>query len=324
MPKFTLLLMLGISSYFSTYSQTCCSGGIPLSNSIGLPSSSKGTFLLGISYDYNNLNTLNNGNSELDDNARLRTTQSLLFNIGYSITTNFSVEALFTYVNQKRTITQFGNVNTDEIYGVGDGVLLFKYNFNRIFEQNNTLRIGLGAKVPIGATDKKSENGILLNADMQPGSGAWDFIFWSFYSHSFSFRPSGEFIASATYRLTGTNNNYLNLTTYRFGPEFQSFIGYVDQFMINKTLINPGVRIKYRHAGRDEIGGFALDNTGGEWVSIIPSVDVEISTKLNLLTKFEIPMYSYVEGTQLTPTYRITIGLFYNIDRRKKDLYKLK
>ena len=70
MPKFTLLIMLGTLSYITTYSQTCCSGGIPLSNSIGLPSSSQGTFLLGLSYDYNNLNTLNNGNTELDDNSK--------------------------------------------------------------------------------------------------------------------------------------------------------------------------------------------------------------------------------------------------------------
>ena len=324
MPKFTLLIMFGTLSYFATYSQTCCSGGIPLSNSIGLPSSAKGTILLGLSYDYNNLNTLYHGNTELNDDSRLRTTQSILFNVGYTITTNLSVEALFTYVNQKRKISQFGNVNIDETYGVGDGVLLFKYNFNRLFKQDNLLRIGLGTKIPFGATDKKSDEGILFNADLQPGSGAWDIIFWSYYSHTFAFRPSGTFSASAIYRLTGTNNNYLNLTTYRFGPEFQSFIGYTDQFIVYKTLINPGLSIKYRHANQDEIGGFLLDNTGGEWVTIIPSVDMEISTKLNVLTKFEIPIYSYVDGTQLTPTYRITIGLFYNIDRSKKDLFKIK
>ncbi|MBL4939411.1 MAG: hypothetical protein JKY16_03905, partial [Lutibacter sp.] len=41
--------------------QTCCSGGVPLSNNIGLEILAKGTTQFGINYDYNNLNTLNDG-----------------------------------------------------------------------------------------------------------------------------------------------------------------------------------------------------------------------------------------------------------------------
>lgn len=325
MSKIYLLVMLGIFTHYNFYSQTCCSGGIPLSNSIGLPSASKGTLQFGLSYDYNNLNTLQSGKDVLDDKARLRTTQSVLFNTGYSITNNLSVELLLTYVNQTRKITQFGNVNIDETNGFGDGVLLFKYNINNLFKKKNTLRVGLGAKLPIGATDKKSKQGILLNADLQPGSGAWDLIFWSSYLQSLSFRPSATFSATAIYRLTGTNNEYLNnLTTYRFGPEFQSFVNYTDQFFLFKTLINPGLSLKYRRAQQDEIGNSLLDNTGGEWLMLIPSIDIQITTKLNFQTKFEIPIYSYVDGTQLTPTYRITTGLFYTITKQKNDFFNLK
>ena len=74
-------------------SQTCCSGGIPLSNSIGLPVSGKGSFLVGLNYDYNYLNTLKSGKEVLDDSARERTTNSLLFNLGYTITRDFLKKA---------------------------------------------------------------------------------------------------------------------------------------------------------------------------------------------------------------------------------------
>ena len=324
MSKFYVLVMIGLFTHFNFYSQTCCSGGIPLSNSIGLPIANKGALQFGLNYDYNYLNTLNSGSDELDDQARLRTTQSVLFSTGYSITNNFSFELLLTYVNQTRKITQFEDVNLDETNGIGDGVLLFKYNFNQLFKQNNTLRIGLGAKIPIGATDKKNDQGILLNADLQPGSGAWDMIFWTSYLHNFSFRPTATFSATAIYRLTGTNNDYLNnLTTYRFGPEFQTFINYVDEFFLFKTLINPGLSIKYRKAQQDEIGGILLDNTGGKWLIAIPSIGIQLSQKLTFLTKFEIPMYSYVEGTQLTPTYRVTAGLYLTIEKKNKEFFKL-
>lgn len=295
-------------------SQTCCSGGIPLSNSIGLPITNQGSLLLGLSYDYNYLNTLKNGDEKLDDNTRERTTQSLLFNVGYTFTKDFSVEALFTYVKQERIISIFGNVNRDGSNGIGDGVLLFKYNFNKLFEKNNILRIGLGTKIPFGATDKKSNQGILLNPDLQPGSGAWDLIGWALYSQTFSFRPSASFSATAIYRYTGTNNNFLETTTYRFGTEFQAFLTYTDQFLIHKTLVDPSLSLKYRNAGQDEIGGSLLDNTGGQWVTINPTILVEIIEDLNFMLKFEIPIYSYVDGTQLTPTLRSTVGLFYNIN----------
>ncbi len=325
MLKFFILIMVGFSTHIDLFAQTCCSGGIPLSNSIGLPIENKGAFQFGLSYDYNNLNTLNSGDDELDDDSRLRTTQSVLFNTGYTITNNLSVELLLTYVNQTRRITQFGNINIDETNGIGDGVLLFKYNFNQLFKQNNTLRIGLGPKIPIGASDRKNKQGILLNADLQPGSGAWDLILWSSYIQSFNFRPQASFSATAIYRYTGTNNEYLNnLTTYRFGPEFQAFINYTDQFFLFKTLINPGLSLKYRRAQRDEIGGQELDNTGGKWLIAIPSINIQIIKKLIFLTKFEIPIYSYVEGTQLTPTYRITTGLFLTIDKQKNEFFKLK
>ncbi len=131
------------------YAQTCCSGGIPLSNSIGLPIENKGTWQINVSYDYNNLNTLNSGSDKLDDDSRLRTTQSLLLNTGYTLNNNLSVELLMTYVNQKREIEQFGNKNVDETYGLGDGVLLFKYNINALFNQRSTLRLGKRQKINI-------------------------------------------------------------------------------------------------------------------------------------------------------------------------------
>lgn len=320
MPKFALLIMVGLLYTSTSFSQTCCSGGIPLSNSIGLPYINEGSYLIGLSYDYNYLNTLNNGSDELDDDSRKRVTQSLLLNFGYSFSSYLSIEALFTYVNQKREINQFGNVNIDETYGIGDGVVLLKYNKTNFFNQINNLGVGLGAKVPLGATDKKSDRGILLNPDLQPGSGAWDLIFWSLYKQSFSFRPSADFSLSFIYRYTGTNKNYLDATTYRFGQEFQWFLNYSDQFLLHKTLINPGLSIKYRQASQDEIGGISLSNTGGKWVSLVPKIDIELNSKFNLLSKVEIPIYSYVDGTQLTPTYRITIGLFYTFSKSKKQI----
>ncbi|PKP14063.1 MAG: hypothetical protein CVU08_02075 [Bacteroidetes bacterium HGW-Bacteroidetes-3] len=278
----------------------------------------KGTTQIGVSYDYNNLNTLNNGSEKLDDNARLRITHSILVNASYAFTDHFSVEGLLTWVNQRRKITQFGGVNLDQSSGIGDALLLAKYNFADVIGKNSDLNVGVGTKIPLGSSTEKSDEGITLNADLQPGSNAWDIIYFTSVSKSMNFRPSLSISSRVIYRSTGTNNDYFGDSTYKFGNDFQAFVGFSDQFLIFKTIASPSISFKYRNAQQDKIGGFDLDNTGGNWVSVIPNFSININQNLVFSTKAELPIYSNVDGTQLTPTYRLTTGILYTIAPKKK------
>lgn len=318
--KIYLSLLLFPLGYFVD-AQTCCSGGIPLSNNIGMAILEKGTTQIGVSYDYNNLNTLNNGSEKLDDDARLRITHSVLVNASYAITDHFSVEGLFTWVNQRRKITQFGGENLDQTSGVGDALLLAKYNFSDVIGKNTDLNIGVGSKIPLGSSTEKSDEGITLNADLQPGSNAWDIIYFTSVSKSMDFRPSLNISSRVIYRSTGTNNDYFGDSTYKFGNDFQAFVGFSDQFLLFKTITSPSISFKYRNAQQDKIGGFNLDNTGGNWVSVIPNFSININTNLVFSTKAELPIYSNVDGTQLTPTYRLTTGILYTIAPKKSFNY---
>ncbi|NHF61493.1 transporter [Flavobacteriaceae bacterium TP-CH-4] len=296
------------------YSQTCCSGGVPLSNNLGLPNEGKGSLIIGLNYDYNNLNTLNAGTERLEDDSRLRITNSVLLNTGYSFTDRFSVEALFSWVNQSRTIRQFGNENLTETTGIGDAVILIKYAMPDILGQQTVLNIGLGTKAPLGRSDLTTEEGFQLTADLQPGSGAWDALGWVSISKGVGFRPSATMSASATYRFTGKNKSYLNNTSvYEFGDVLQANVGYTDQFLLFNTIFNPGVVLKYRKAFVDQVNASELPNTGGRWIFIRPELSVKVTPDFTLNTRVEIPAYSNVVGTQLTPTVRFTAGISYNL-----------
>jgi hypothetical protein len=302
--------------------QTCCSGGVPLSNNLGgLPNEGKGVFSMGLNYDYNNLNTLKAESSKLDDNSRQRITNSVLLNMGYSITDKLAVETLFTWVNQSRTISQFGNENFTSTSGIGDAVFLVKYTMQNVLGKNTVFNLGLGPKVPLGKSDILTEQGIQLTADLQPGSGAWDGLGWLSISKGLNIRPSATISGSFTYRLTGKNNSYLNNTaTYEFGDEIQSNIGYTDQFLLFNTLFNPGLVFKYRKSFEDKIDDQDIPNTGGEWVFIRPEIAVKLTTNISINTKFELPLYSFVEGTQLTPTFRFTTGISFKLETKKEVL----
>ena len=304
-----------------TYAQTCCSGGVPLSNNLGLPNEGKGVFLLGLNYDYNNLNTLNAGAEKLDDNSRLRITNSILLNLGYAFTDRISVETLFTWVNQKRTISQFGNESLTDTKGIGDAVILAKYAIPDVLGASSVVNLGLGTKAPLGKSDLTSSEGFLLIADLQPGSGAWDALGWLSVSKGFSFRPSATFSGSFTYRLTGKNTSYLNnSSTYQFGNVIQANVGYTDQFFFLNTIFSPGLVFKYRHASYDKIDGSQLPNTGGEWVFVRPELIVSLTPNLAVSSRVELPLYSHVEGTQLTPTLRFTAGISYTFKKATPNI----
>ncbi len=324
--KFTTLIILLVLLFGQyVYAQTCCSGGVPLSNNLGLSNEGKGSFQVGINYDYNNLNTLNAGNDRLNDNSRQRITNSILANFGYSFTDKFSVETLFTWVNQTRTITQFGNENFTETKGIGDAVILLKYTFPNVFKNNTTLNIGIGSKIPLGKSDIVSNQGIQLTADLQPGSGAFDGIGWLSLAKQFNFRPTATFSSNLTYRFTGVNSSYLNNTsTYKFGNVLQANISYVDEFLVSKTLINPGLVVKYRKSTVDKIDNSIIPNTGGEWLFARAELTIQLSQNLSFTNKYEVPLYSYVDGTQLTPTSRFTTGFTYKFFKKQSLITNIK
>ncbi len=318
------LFFLIFLSSLSAYSQTCCSGGVPLSNNLGLPNEGKKVFVMGLNYDYNNLNTLNAGTEKLDDNSRQRITNSILISLGYSFTDRLSVETLFTWVNQTRTISQFGNENFTETSGIGDAVFLIKYAVPDVLGERSVLNIGVGTKIPFGKSDLLNDQGIQLPADLQPGSGAWDGLGWLSASKGMSFRPSATLSATVTYRLTGVNNSYLNnAATYEFGNVIQTNLGYTDQFLLLNTLFNPGLIFKYRKAFEDKIDDIGIPNTGGEWVFVRPELVVQLSPRMNIVTRVELPVYNNVIGTQLTPTVRLTFGLMLKFKTKKTNLLNI-
>lgn len=300
------------------FSQTCCSGGVPLSNNLGLPNEGKGSLALGLNYDYNKLNTLNAGSDKLDDDSRLRITNSVLLNVGYAFTDRLAIESLFTWVNQIRTISQFGNESLSETSGIGDAVFLLKYAIPDILGSHTVLNFGAGTKVPIGKSDLTTSEGFQLTADLQPGSGAWDVLGWMSVSKGLNFRPAATLWGSLIYRATGKNNSYLNNSSvYEFGNVLQSNLGYTDQVLLFNIIFNPGLIFKYRKALKDRIDASEIPNTGGEWIFVRPELGVQIGPNVLLTTKIEIPVYSYVDGTQLTPTLRITAGVSFKLKKKE-------
>ncbi len=310
------LLLFGLIFSKNVAAQTCCSGGVPLTGNLGLPETYAGNWQFSLNYDVNVLLTLKDGTNKLDDNSRKRLTHSALLQAAYTFSPKLSIEGFISYVRQEREIQQ-PNLPKNFVHteGIGDAVILAKYKVLK------PLRLGLGLKFPTGASDLVREDGIPLNADLQPGSGSWDLIFWAGFNKELSFRPSMAFFGTSTFRLTGKNHDYLGSRIYQFGNEFQVIAGIGDRLILGKLIIDPSLAFRFRKVAADNIDSEIVPSTGGSWVFINPGLTYNITQDFSTQVNAEFPMYGKVTGTQLSPTYRINAGVFFKFGR-KKDLVK--
>lgn len=289
----------------------CCSGGVPMAGNIGMPVGESKTFQVSFNLDHNSLENFLTGSEEATELlTRVRSTTSYLLEGSYSFSKLLSLDLLVPYVVQRREI----NSNQVSTSGIGDMVILPKVTVGKKFT------IGTGVKLPLGNTEE-SNNGFPLIIDLQPGSGAFDLInHLSYTVSSINFLPTMSMVVTANYRNTGTNKNYLGNSTYRFGNEIQVIAGLSNRFTFFKSaLMDLSMRLRFRHASQDISNDTKISNTGGRWLFLNPGLSYLITPALSYQFNAEVPLVQHVEGTQLSPTFRVNTGVFLTLNRQKNE-----
>lgn len=305
----------------NSFSQACCSGGVPLSGvlGIGLGASEYKSLQIMLSYDYNNLNTLIDGTQVLEDQVRQRTTNSAILEVNYGLSKRFTITGILPYIKQGRSITSFdGSSYKTSTQGIGDALFLLKY---RLFDPAKVtdfdLVIGGGIKLPSGKTNYTNNDGFILVADMQPGSGSIDEIFWIYFQKHKFIIPNLSLVSVTTYRISGKNNSYNTSQTYKFGDEFQTNLGFSYSLFV-KVPINLFAFFRYRSQKVDLIDGNTFPGSGGKWIYLIPGLNIDINKSFSFRVSGDLPLYRKLNGAQLTTTYKITTSILYRFPTKKK------
>ena len=289
-----------------------------LSN-LGLPVSPHRSVEVLLSYDVNVLQSLITGSQQLDDQTRSRFTYSGLVEVNYGLTDHLTVTGLFSHIIQRRRIRGFGgNIEDLSTQGLGDMAFLVKYNFLNTGAAS-TLSLGLGPKLPTG-NSAFTNGGILLPADLQPGTGALDLILWSYFS-SAVFEKKGTFSLSTTYRHTGSNDRFGTGQAdlgYKFGNEVLANASLGRSFMLAKQLVDVVLTAQYRYVGPDRFGGNIQPSTGGHWANLLPTLNWKLSPRLAVRLSSTIPVYRFLEGAQLTTSYKVNAGIYWRINLTKQ------
>lgn len=301
------------------YPQACCSAGTPLLGSLEVSSSSAKTLQLGLTFDYNFLQTVLEGSNRLNDNSRERLTKSALLEISYGFDKRWAITGLFSFTNQLRKITD-NNLESNEVStnGLGDAILLLKYNILLLDIINQTeLSVGTGIKLPTGKADLIN-NGILLPADLQSGSGSYDFLFWGYFSKGLLFDLPLNLISNLSYKINTPYNRFSTSNSgYKFGNELIISTGFGYR---TDTFLDFSFFIRFRNTEIDVFGSENVPNTGGSWFYVIPGVNVKITDYFITRFSSQLPIYRNLQGTQLTTTYTASLSLFYLFSFNKNIL----
>lgn len=301
--------------------QTCCSGGVPLGGSLGLGAAEGKSLQPLFTYDYNAINDLVSFSERLEDDTRNRTTQSSIIELNYGLNQRWSFTGVVPFIRQTRSIQAFSDEDFTAAQGLGDLVFLVKYRvlpFKRY--PNFDWVIGAGPKLPTGRTDYTNNQGLTMAADMQPGSGSFDGIFWSYFQKNrFLKNPNLGLVGVTTYRYSGENKNYNGSQTYRFGNEFQFNLGLNYSLFLTRP-VDVFTFLRYRSQTEDRIDGGVFPSSGGKWLYAIPGVNIFLSPAWSFRLSGDIPLFRKLDGTQLTTSYKLSAAILFNIPFKKNDL----
>lgn len=312
MKRIIIFVLLVIIFNSEKYAQACCSSGTPLLGSLEMSSGSVNLLQFGFTFDVNSLQSVYDGSEWLDDQTRERLTRSALFEVTYGINNRWAITGLFSFVNQNRNINSFNN-NTDEVStnGLGDALFLLKYKLVQPNIVNQTeLAIGAGLKVPTGKADIKN-NGILLPADLQSGTGSYDILLWAYYAKGFIPDSPISILANASYKINSSYDRFGgNGQAYRFGNELilSAGVGYRTD-----TIFDFSMMFRFRNTSMDVFDEQEVPNTGGSWLYAMPGVNVKFTDHFTGRISSHLPVYRNLQGTQLTTTYSLSFSLFYSV-----------
>jgi len=193
---------------------------------------------------------------------------------------------------------------------LGDALLLFKYELISLTIVNQTqLAIGAGPKIPTGKSDI-TNNGILLPADMQPGSGSWDVVLWGYFSKGFVPDLPLNIFSAVSYKINSSNERFNNSEAgYKFGNEFVASIG---AGFRTDTILDYSFSFRFRATSQDQFDNEPVPNTGGYWLYAVPGINIKITEPLTARVAGQIPVYRYLQGTQLTTSYTLSVSMFFN------------
>jgi hypothetical protein len=311
-------------------SQGCCSGG---SGSPIAGGTSQGVLNCGqfeISSSFQNFSS-NKFFSKDKDTTKLYDklgSDYVYTRLAYGVSKNLTMSIESGYFIDK-TLIGLNHSSTTKSSGIGDLIIFPRYEiYNHKTDSVNTeFTVGIGYKIPVGSHNDSTV--IYVDAagkkyyttsppTVQPTNGSQDFIFYAFFFRGYP-KKNIRFFANTLYIKKGWNS---------LGQKFGDYasIGIFGSTTILKKL---GVTIQLRGESTakmqhdknvDMLAYYNIDvnSTGGRKVVVAPQLSYSFKN-FTIYAITEIPVYQYVNGTQVGSQHQFTIGVSYRFYLKKPE-----
>jgi len=313
---FTLILNTTV------FSQGCCSGGAgsPIAGGAATGVLQENQIEISINYQNNSSNKFFAANRDTTSLFNNLNSDYLFFRVDYGLSKKLTLSVASGYFLDKSKI---GKDNSDTISsnGVGDLIIFPRYSiYNKTANFKRTaVVIGLGLKIPLGSHNDTTNLGSygIDNYQMNPPmlqttNGSQDLMFNSFFFREYQKSKLRLFISSL-YVKKGYNSlgiKYGDYTSvgffasktffYRWGVTAQLKAEKIDQIKVANNIEEWDL-LEY---------SITPESTGSKKWFFIP----QLSYSKNGLTVYatsEIPLYQYLNGTQVGSQNQFTVGVNY-------------
>lgn len=315
-----LLLAVALLSWNAGHSQGCCSGGAgsPIAGGAATGVLQKSQVEISGNYQYTQSNkflTQDRDTNALFDNL---TSNYLYFRVDYGLSKKLTMSVATGYF-MDRTLVELEGDHTISSSGIGDLILFPRYDiYNKTTGNARTeVTLGLGLKLPLGSC---SDSNLVLSSPIigdiyaispptvQATTGSQDLMFYTFVYRGY---PSKKlrFFANGLYVMKSYNSLGEKFGDY---ASVGLFAGKTITRKLGITLQVKGEWVGKMQAayGVDLLASYNVEqvSTGGRKVLFVPQVSYTHRNVTAYVTS-EVPLYQYLEGTQVASQNQLTTGL---------------
>jgi len=316
----TIILLLINSNSFA---QGCCSGGAgsPIAGGATTGVLQENQMEVSINYQYNKSNKFFSEHQEVTPLFSDLSSDYLFFRVDYGLSKKFTLSVASGYFLDKTKIGKYND--TISANGIGDLIIFPRYSiYNKTANFKRTaVVLGLGLKIPLGAHNDSSittpasswnpNDTYQMNPPMlQATNGSNDFMFTSFFFREYQ-KSKLRFFINSLYVKKGYNSlgiKYGDYTSVSFFASKTFFYRWGVTGQIKAEKIG-----QIQSADNIDLEGFYAiipESTGSKKWFFIP----QLSYSQNGITVFatsEIPLYQYLNGTQVGSQHQFTVGVNY-------------
>ncbi|MEI7803129.1 MAG: heavy metal-binding domain-containing protein [Bacteroidota bacterium] len=329
--RIIILLFLWSVTVQNASAQSCCSGGssCPIAGGASQGVLAEKQMELNTNYQYiSSVKFLNGDTADVNFLDRFYSNYNYM-RVAYGLSNKltFSVESGY-FFNK----TQIGLDKRDTISskGIGDLILFPRYNaYHHVSTKGNfDVTVGVGLKLPVGSyTDSLKQiepfSGSIYYLRkppaVQPSTGAQDFIFYALVFKGFA-KQKFRIFTNMLYIRKGWNSLGEKSGDYASAGLFLS-----KSFLKNAgaVLELKGEHIEHLKLNNDllSMGFYNYDTyaTGGNRLMLVPQLSYSFKS-LNVFASTEIPLYQFVNGTQIASQYLFSAGISYKFFPFKKQI----